>query len=120
MTARIPTRKFALAWHPHRRRCGLDGRRPGDQRCRAARACRRPPGGPQAGARLLETEDRTDDYESLEAAGRAADAALDAIMKTPPTSVAGARAVIEHLVEWDKGSGDYDYLPTLLRSPLLA
>jgi hypothetical protein len=59
-------------------------------------------------------------YETLEDAGRAADAALDAIMKTPPTSVAGARAVVEYLVEWDKGSGDYDYLPTLLRSPLLA
>jgi hypothetical protein len=41
-------------------------------------------------------------------------------MKTPPTSVAGARAVIEYLVEWDKGSGDCDYLPTLLRSALLA
>jgi hypothetical protein len=40
-------------------------------------------------------------------------------MKTPPTSVAGARAVIEHLIKWDKGSGDYDYLPTLLRSSLL-
>jgi hypothetical protein len=59
-------------------------------------------------------------YETLEDAGRAADAALDAIMKTPPTSVAGARTVVEYLVEWDKGSGDYDYLPTLLRSPLLA
>jgi hypothetical protein len=33
-------------------------------------------------ARLLETKDRTDDYETLEEAGRAADTALDAIMKT--------------------------------------
>jgi hypothetical protein len=44
-------------------------------------------------------------------------------MKVPPTTPAGARAVIEHLVEWDKDgvretSGQY--LATLLRSPLLA
>jgi len=32
--------------------------------------------------RLLETEDRTDDYETLEEVGRAADTAFDAIMKT--------------------------------------
>jgi hypothetical protein len=43
-------------------------------------------------------------------------------MKTPPTTRAGARAVIEHLVEWDEdGSTEtHHYLATLLRSPVLA
>jgi hypothetical protein len=43
-------------------------------------------------------------------------------MKTPPTTRAGARAVIEHLVDWDR-DGTMEtgrYLATLLRSPLLA
>jgi hypothetical protein len=76
-----------------------------------------------AWARLLKLEDRTDDHETLEGAGRAVDSALEEIMKTPPTTPAGARAVIEHLVEWDKDgtretSGQY--FATLLRSPLLA
>jgi hypothetical protein len=43
-------------------------------------------------------------------------------MKTPPTTRAGARAVIEHLVEWDEdGSTEtHHYLATLLRSPVRA
>jgi hypothetical protein len=69
-----------------------------------------------AWARLLETEDRTDDYESLEEAGRAVDVALNEITTTPPTTVAGMRAVMEYLVELD---GHSDYLPTLLRSSIL-
>jgi hypothetical protein len=75
-----------------------------------------------AWARLLQTEGRTDDYEALEAAGRAVDAALKEIMKTPPTTRAGARAVIEHLVEWDEDGAmeTRHYLATLLRSPILA
>jgi hypothetical protein len=55
--------------------------------------------------------------------GRPADVALEEIMKTPPTTPAGARAVIEYLVEWDKdGSMETSgqYLATLLRSPVLA
>jgi hypothetical protein len=76
-----------------------------------------------AWARLLETEARTNDHEALEKAGGAVDAALDEIMKTPPRTRAGARAVIESLVEWDKdGSMETSgqYLATLLRSPVLA
>jgi hypothetical protein len=69
-----------------------------------------------AWARLLATEDCTDDHEALEEAGRAVDGTLDAITTTPPTTVAGMRAVIEYLVELD---GHSDYLPTLLRSSLL-
>jgi hypothetical protein len=50
--------------------------------------------------------------------------ALDAIVKTPPSSAAGMRAVLRHLVELDNdGSGwvlGDKYLPTLLRSPVLA
>jgi hypothetical protein len=69
-----------------------------------------------AWARLLEIEDQTDDYETLEEAGRAVDVALGEITRTPPTTVAGMRAVIEYLVELD---GHSDYLPTLLRSSIL-
>jgi hypothetical protein len=76
-----------------------------------------------AWARLLRIEDRTDDHEALEKAGGAVDAALEEIIKVPPTTRAGARAVIEHLVEWDRDGATEtsgQYLATLLRSPLLA
>jgi hypothetical protein len=76
-----------------------------------------------AWASLLRLEGRTDDYEALEEAGRAVDAALEEIMKTPPTTRAGARATIEHLIAWDKvGAMEAGgrYLATLLRSPVLA
>jgi hypothetical protein len=69
-----------------------------------------------AWARLLETEARTNDYETLEEAGGAVDVALNEITTTPPTTVAGMRAVMEYLVELD---GHSDYLRTLLRSSLL-
>jgi hypothetical protein len=69
-----------------------------------------------AWARLLATEDCTDDHEALEKAGGTVDAALNEITTTPPTTVAGMRAVMECLVEMD---GHSDYLPTLLRSSLL-
>jgi hypothetical protein len=69
-----------------------------------------------AWARLLEIEDRTDDYETLEESGRAVDVALDEITTTPPTTMAGMRAIMEYLVGLD---GHSDYLPTLLRSSLL-
>jgi hypothetical protein len=44
------------------------------------------------------------------------DAALDEITATPPTTVAGMRAVMEYLVGLD---GHTDYLPTLLRPSIL-
>jgi hypothetical protein len=69
-----------------------------------------------AWTRLLRIEDLTDDYEVLEEAGRAVDVALNEITTTPPTTVAGMRAVIEYLVDLD---GHMDYLPTLLRSSIL-
>jgi hypothetical protein len=69
-----------------------------------------------AWSRLLEIEDQTDDHETLEEAGRAVDVALNEITTTPPTTVAGMRAVMEYLVELD---GHSDYLPMLLRSSLL-
>jgi hypothetical protein len=40
------------------------------------------------------------------------------LMKTPPTTLAGMRAIIQYLVDLDDDSGYY-YLQTLLRSPLL-
>jgi hypothetical protein len=69
-----------------------------------------------AWARLLRIEDLTDDHETLEEAGGAVDVALNEITTTPPTTVAGMRAVMEYLVELD---GHSDYLPTLLRSSIL-
>jgi hypothetical protein len=44
------------------------------------------------------------------------DVAIIEITRTPPTTVAGMRAVIEYLAELD---GHSDYLPTLLKSSLL-
>jgi hypothetical protein len=76
-----------------------------------------------AWARLLETENRTDDHEALEEAGRVIDAALGEVMKTPPMIRVGAHTVVEKLVEGDKG-GSWETsgqcLATLLRSRLLA
>jgi hypothetical protein len=69
-----------------------------------------------AWARLLRIENQTDDYDTLEEAGRAVDVALNEITTTPPTTVAGMRADMEYLVELD---GHMDYLPTLLRSSIL-
>jgi hypothetical protein len=69
-----------------------------------------------AWSRLLKLEDVTDDYATLEEAGRAVDVALNEITTTPPTTVAGMRAAMEYLVELD---GHMDYLPALLKSSLL-
>jgi hypothetical protein len=69
-----------------------------------------------AWAKFMELDDR--DLETFEEGGRAADAAMHELMNTPPTTLAGMRAIIQYLVDWDNNSGYY-YLPTLLRSPLL-
>jgi hypothetical protein len=60
-----------------------------------------------------------DAINAIEEGGRAADAAMYELMNTPPATLAGMRANIQYLVDWDNDSGYY-YLPTLLRSPLLA
>ena len=70
-----------------------------------------------AWAQFMELDER--DHETFEEGGRAADAAMYELMNTPPTTLAGMRAIIQYLVDWDNDSGYY-YLPTLLRSPLLA
>jgi hypothetical protein len=74
--------------------------------------------GPQSrvGA-VMDLDER--DHETFEKGGRAADAAMAKLMKTPPTTLAGMRAIIQYLVDWVNDSGYY-YLPTLLRSPILA
>jgi hypothetical protein len=69
-----------------------------------------------AWAQFIELDERAP--ETYEEGGRAADAAMYELMKTPPTTLAGMRAIIQYLVDWDNDSG-YHYLPTLLRSPLL-
>jgi hypothetical protein len=70
-----------------------------------------------AWAQFMELDDSG--HETFEEGGRAADAAMYELMNTPPTTLAGMRAIIQYLVDWDNDSGYY-YLPTLLRSPLLA
>jgi hypothetical protein len=70
-----------------------------------------------AWALLMELDDRN--HETFEEGGRAADGAMADLMRTPAMTLAGMRAIIEYLVDWDNASGYY-YLPTLLRSPLLA
>jgi hypothetical protein len=70
-----------------------------------------------AWTQFVELDDR--DHEAFEEDGRAAEAAMAELMNAPPTTLAGMRAIIQYLVEWDNDSGYY-YLPTLLRSPLLA
>jgi hypothetical protein len=45
------------------------------------------------------------------------------LIKTPPATLVGARAIIEYLIEWDKDCDpemSYEYLSTLLRSPIFA
>lgn len=58
-------------------------------------------------ARLNEL-DGCDDHEHCEAAGRQVDAALAALLATPPTTPASARAAIAWLVEFDKGQSAGD------------
>jgi hypothetical protein len=65
--------------------------------------------------RLGDSEDLAD-FKALGTAARAAEAALDEITVTPPTTLAGMRAVMEHLVDLD---GHEDYLSALLRSSIL-
>ena len=70
-----------------------------------------------AWAHFVELDER--DPETFEEGGRAADAAMAELMETPPTTLAGMRAIIQYLIDLDDDTG-YCYLPTLLRSPLLA
>ena len=76
-----------------------------------------------AWVRLIELDDDCS-FEAENAAGAVVDAALDAIMRTPPSTPAGMRAVLQHLVELDNDGSGWEiggkYLPTLLRSPFLA
>jgi hypothetical protein len=69
-----------------------------------------------AWAQFVELDER--DPETFEEGGRAADAAMYELMNTPPTTLAGMRAIIQYLIDLDDDTGYY-YLPTLLRSPLL-
>jgi hypothetical protein len=49
--------------------------------------------------------------------------ALRRLLATPPTTLAGMRAMIEYLHKWDEDSepqNSWEYLKTLLRSPIFA
>jgi hypothetical protein len=51
------------------------------------------------------------------------DDAKNKLLKTSPATLVGARAIIEYLIEWDKECDpemSYEYLSTLLRSPIFA
>jgi hypothetical protein len=59
----------------------------------------------------------------IKARDREYDAAKDKLLKTPPATLGGARAIIEFLIDWDKENDpetSYEYLSTLLRSPIFA
>jgi hypothetical protein len=59
----------------------------------------------------------------IEARDREVDDAKDKLLKTPPATLGGARAIIEYLIEWDKENDpetSYEYLSTLLLSPIFA
>jgi hypothetical protein len=129
-------RRPAVLWHPAGRNRRGNGRRDlgadaGDNRSGQFGGDRRDPGGcrtcPEADPvfALLEVHKATwarfeeqdgSDHETFTHAAGRVDAALEEITLTPPTTVAGMRAVIEYLVELD---GHEDYLPTLLRSSIL-
>jgi hypothetical protein len=69
-------------------------------------------------------EERPDEAEAvLASAHRILNSAMDNLLKTPPTTLAGAREAIPWFAEYDepnvpKTSGEY--LRTLIRSPLFA
>jgi hypothetical protein len=59
----------------------------------------------------------------IKARDRELDDAKNKLLKTPPATLVGARAIIEYLIEWDKEcepETSYEYLSTLLRSPIFA
>ena len=63
------------------------------------------------------------DKEALAAASAAETAAADELIATPPVTIAGMRAAIEHIVEYDEGCepvASACFLATLLESPLFA
>jgi hypothetical protein len=61
------------------------------------------------------------DVEAKERADRALDDAMDALKQTPPVTMAGLKAAIAYLIEWDEGQMGDDArtsLQALLGSPL--
>ena len=65
-----------------------------------------------------------DEFTSeMKARDRELDDAKNKLLKTPPATLLGAQAIIEYLIEWDKEcepETSYEYLSTLLRSPIFA
>jgi hypothetical protein len=69
------------------------------------------------------TEDTAEDPVLRGKLERVAEAAHDRLLKAPPTTLAGARAVIKYLIEFDEPNipfESYGYLQTLLESPIFA
>jgi hypothetical protein len=69
-----------------------------------------------AWAAFLELDEHSK-RETWERRSRAADAAIDRLTDTPPTTLAGIRAAVEYILKCE--GAFYDYLPTLLRSSIL-
>jgi hypothetical protein len=69
-------------------------------------------------------EERPDEAEAVLApAQRMLDSAMGELLKTPPTTVAGAREAIAWFAEYDKGSvpkTSGKYMQTMARSPIFA
>jgi hypothetical protein len=71
---------------------------------------------------LRQIEDCSADLDAFEAASAAEGEALDALCSTPPTTIAGARAAIEHVMAIEDAQqvpAARAYLENLLASPLL-
>jgi hypothetical protein len=84
----------------------------------------------KAWARIVDAHENLKDALSKEAftfeikaRGSKVDHAKNELLKTPPATLVGARAIIEYLIEWDKECDpetSYKYLSTLRRSPIFA
>jgi hypothetical protein len=73
--------------------------------------------------KALENTTHFEPHPLVEEAHREIDAALAALQATPPTTLAGARAAIARLVEYDEHNVPEEsgkYLRTLSRSPIFA
>lgn len=76
----------------------------------------------QLGEALKETT-HFEPHPLVDKAHREIDAALAELQATPPTTLAGARAAIARLVEYDEHNAPEEsgkYLRTLIRSPIFA
>jgi hypothetical protein len=77
-----------------------------------------------AWALLVEIDDmKPRDEQLYRRANQVSERTHRRLLATPPTTLAGMRAIIEYLIKWDEHSEpetSYEYLSTLLLSPIFA